>query len=502
MSDIVEQVARVASAHSHTVCILGDGPQADKYRQALDAHDVEFMDCTDIGQIPVFASVIIADMNCTTTYNVDEIILVHNYDTIRCTLIDPLNQLLPSSDPCPTTEYFGLHNNKLVRVGYGGVPDLEHDKYFVEVILGLFPELHQYQQHLGVVYAGGTPDHSVPNIAFELTLAHVKQMLQSGITHIVFYNGDEGFQTHSVLACQRVAEFLHDQVPANTFFYVTSCLEAQNSYNHLCIKHGFRCHMHMMSALRFETVIKSGLISNQGTLHIPDLQQVYVPKIRDKNFVCFNRVPRWHRIVLLYRMLQEDLVKDSFYSFSEQPWQNINWNLDPEIAEFFTKHADMFPMVLNRTPERDNPVNINIDDRHYHTESYFSLVCETMYHTLKGAQADMSYENGVFISEKLFKPLAFKHPFVLVGLPHTLEYLRGFGYKTFSPWINEDYDHIQDDYLRMDAIVAEIQRLCSQTPDQWLEWQHNIKHIVEHNHQWLVTDKDLRVTKNIEQYFA
>lgn len=74
------------------------------------------------------------------------------------------------------------------------------------------------------------------------------------------------------------------------------------------------------------------------------------------------------------------------------------------------------------------------NDRYFNPEWYsktsFSLVSETMVNP------------QLFISEKSFKPLAFKHPFIINGTPGTLAHLRSRGFETFDHIINESYDAI------------------------------------------------------------
>jgi hypothetical protein len=41
---------------------------------------------------------------------------------------------------------------------------------------------------------------------------------------------------------------------------------------------------------------------------------------------------------------------------------------------------------------------------------------------------------------------------------------------------------MEDNGDRLVAIVEEVARLNNNTPDQWIEWQNNIKEILEHNH--------------------
>ena len=78
-----------------------------------------------------------------------------------------------------------------------------------------------------------------------------------------------------------------------------------------------------------------------------------------------------------------------------------------------------------------------------------------------------------------------KHPFILVSTAHSLTYLKKLGYKSFSPYINEHYDTIEDDEERMNAVWAEVERLCAFTDAEWLEWQKGIVDIVNYNYDVL-----------------
>ena len=107
--------------------------------------------------------------------------------------------------------------------------------------------------------------------------------------------------------------------------------------------------------------------------------------------------------------------------------------------------------------------------------NYFSLITETNYFKNYG-QLD-----GHFLTEKTFKAISGKHPFILVGRPGLVESLRTLGYKSFAPHINESYDWIEDDELRLEAIMNEVERLCNFTDIEWMDFQTNVQSIVEHN---------------------
>ena len=158
------------------------------------------------------------------------------------------------------------------------------------------------------------------------------------------------------------------------------------------------------------------------------------------------------------------------------------------MVQTLTIHENEFPLVLNITKDRTNPIDLSVEDIVYHTDSYFSIVTETyFYHDYKkyDGMCWASYEDTLFISEKTYKAIAFKHPFIVLGFDGTLSYLRKIGYKTFHPYIDESYDQEYDDTKRLQMIVDEIVRLCRQSDEEWITWQNNIKDIVEHNYRIL-----------------
>lgn len=87
-------------------------------------------------------------------------------------------------------------------------------------------------------------------------------------------------------------------------------------------------------------------------------------------------------------------------------------------------------------------------------------------------------------SEKLYYNIYFKNPFVVFHNPNYLEQIKRFyGYKSFSPWIDESYDQIEDDLERYHAVVKEIKRICEMSDKEKTEFSENVKHICEHNYQ-------------------
>jgi hypothetical protein len=200
-------------------------------------------------------------------------------------------------------------------------------------------------------------------------------------------------------------------------------------------------------------------------------------------------------------MLSENLINDKcYYSFQDysQPTDDILISLlDEHYPNIKSNLAFIKTLQLNFDPTRTNPVNIIQDDLELYHNSYFSVITETIYYDSEYAfpktRCHVSpVESSTFITEKTIKCLALKHPFVMASVSGMLEGLRKRGYKTFHPFIDETYDTILDDDLRLQAIVQEVNRLSSQSDADWLEWTANIKDVVEYNHTHFFNQVDFR----------
>jgi hypothetical protein len=95
---------------------------------------------------------------------------------------------------------------------------------------------------------------------------------------------------------------------------------------------------------------------------------------------------------------------------------------------------------------------------------------------------ETNFFNGPrFLTEKIFKPVKYRHPFILASTPKSLEYIRSLGYKTFSPIFNEDYDLEENPCKRMMMIVTEIERLCNLSDDEWTSMLIELDKICDYN---------------------
>lgn len=103
-------------------------------------------------------------------------------------------------------------------------------------------------------------------------------------------------------------------------------------------------------------------------------------------------------------------------------------------------------------------------------DAYWHVVTETVFH-----------EQRLHLTEKIFKPIVSKQPFMLLAAPCNLEYLRSYGFETFTGIIDESYDFMTDDRARIDAVVKQLKWYCDLNDSDKRVLQQDMAPILEHN---------------------
>ena len=96
--------------------------------------------------------------------------------------------------------------------------------------------------------------------------------------------------------------------------------------------------------------------------------------------------------------------------------------------------------------DSDHSAIYNVED---FNKSAISVVLETV------------FDERIHLTEKILRPIACGHPFLLANGPGSLKYLRKYGFKTFHPYINESYDQEENNDIRLQMIGDEIERICN-----------------------------------------
>lgn len=106
-------------------------------------------------------------------------------------------------------------------------------------------------------------------------------------------------------------------------------------------------------------------------------------------------------------------------------------------------------------------------------DTYFSVVTETVF--------DYPYS---FRTEKIWKPIAIGHPWIVAANKGFLRDIKNLGFKTFGHLVNESYDCVDDNTERLERIADVIKTLCNEDLAKFLSaaqdvCKYNQQHLVE-----------------------
>lgn len=177
-----------------------------------------------------------------------------------------------------------------------------------------------------------------------------------------------------------------------------------------------------------------------------------------------------------------DMTNDQFKELIPDRLSHARHILDPWV--------EGIPYAIQPSKNYDHP-HYPLNLKYYCQKSDINIVLETH------PYAENKNEYISYLTEKTYKAILFKKPFILVSLQHTLKSLRQSGFKTFSPWIDESYDDIEDFDLRIEAVLAEIKRLSALPNEEMAKILQEINEIIEHNYKVLY---DLAYTPFPEEY--
>jgi hypothetical protein len=249
--------------------------------------------------------------------------------------------------------------------------------------------------------------------------------------------------------------FNNHNIPLNKIIYQVGAANAESLYNDFCVKNGI-AENNRMNVIFWDmvewnlSVFMNGKFKKLTTdKNIKDIKKI---------FLCFNRRYRTHRTKLLLLFKKFNLLNDSLYSM---PFYNpdnsgdsfvnqVDWSFAQKINISKEEVNDLFkmmPLIIDNEKDIMKMIGIaSSKTEHFYNQSLVAIVTETFFET-----------NIISITEKSYKPIYYKQPFITVGAPYSLEYLRKKGYKTFSRWWDESYDVIENH----DDRIIKIAEVCN-----------------------------------------
>lgn len=197
------------------------------------------------------------------------------------------------------------------------------------------------------------------------------------------------------------------------------------------------------------------------------------------DYVSYNRIinnDRSYRIYWVSKLAELGLLPNGQISFNVTDNQFDDWRdevADPntKLSEHARQHAERYLTNINRLviDKAELPGSASADIPR-EVDSLWNIVTETVF-----------YYDKLHLTEKIFKPIVSKQPFMLIAAPGNLEYLRSYGFKTFEGIIDESYDNIQDNDQRIDAVAEQLRWYCNLSKEEKSRVIERLAPIVDYN---------------------
>ena len=199
----------------------------------------------------------------------------------------------------------------------------------------------------------------------------------------------------------------------------------------------------------------------------------------EKKILCYNRRPHVHRKILVYEILNNPTILNNIilsYGGTTNKFHYTIHNFSEKIKNIdrAKKINEFFQTMEFEINVDDKNLELNqADDFDYfmHHKTFISLVSETNVNS-----------DNLFFSEKTYKPIIAKQPFIIYGNPNALKYLKTIGFKTFDKWIDESYDTEVNFERRLDMVIKLCEDISKMNVSELYRFREEMTDVLEHNY--------------------
>jgi hypothetical protein len=206
--------------------------------------------------------------------------------------------------------------------------------------------------------------------------------------------------------------------------------------------------------------------------------EAYNPVTGKGLFFC-GKGNKPHRIGLLKKFYETDTLHNL-------TWSYINTDVEKQQIknEFFSEYTDEDYIHFTQQCERVLDYTPEYDENSW-TFSHFGYPCDL--NLYKNTGFSIISETWVnfgthLMTEKTWRVISNKHPFIMVGSPYNVIKLKQLGFKTFNEYLTiPDYDTIDHLDDRLDAVVTNASNLRTLLEKKEPELMEQLKIDTEYN---------------------
>lgn len=269
-----------------------------------------------------------------------------------------------------------------------------------------------------------------------------------------------------------------NKIPDEKVYLIFSDFKLKENFEKLNVNYNIFDHNFYLKfkSHEFNKIIKEGL-ENTSTIVSKDdfINNINLDK---KDFLLLTRHFKLHRIALLSQLHKLGL-ENNLISWDKSYY---NHSIVEELLKF-DENNDFIDLIKNTSKTIDvddltKIMGIGFENKEMYLNTYLSIVTESIFF-----QYDVNFPSG-FLSEKIWKPIGHCQPFILAGPSKSLQYIKEkYGFKTFHPFIDETYDTVDNDMVRLNLIKKEIEKFSLKTKEEKIQFLNDVKDICIFNQE-------------------
>lgn len=339
---------------------------------------------------------------------------------------------------------------------------------------------------------------------------------------VIVYDGDEGVSQYMLTALGHMMPYLGDDT--TQFAYITGAFNSQRT----------------VSAIKYEMPKNAQGVrvfcSNTWEGSCAELAEssyiIRKDQPKQKDYMSFNKNLRDYRLLFLGLLKYYNLFSRGHVSYGPNIDDDIIYNMDNFVDGLLkNKHGAYWKTMWNKRTlnhsligwqtlhepklrlhseddedfwESPNAVDLSHSqhqqDKLLYEAVHYFVITETAFCTTNPCP-DIVSADCHFLTEKTYRHIGLRMPFILLSRPGQLAMLRNAGYQTFHPYIDENYDTLDNDQERMLAVIKEMKRLASFNDAQWNQWHEVVDKITEFNYNVLKskTPEIVEITEELNE---
>jgi hypothetical protein len=208
-----------------------------------------------------------------------------------------------------------------------------------------------------------------------------------------------------------------------------------------------------------------------------------IPRARDRaptcTFMSPNRIvagKRDHRVLFLYNVFKQKLDHNWISAPRVCSYENV------DISVIANKYSNTYPDITQVFESAELPKLFPGEATQQMTSCWLTNFAEAADSLIYVPTETVYFGQRLHITEKTFKAIVLEMPFVLMAPAHSLEYMRRYGFKTFSDVFDESYDQETDDIRRVECVVNLLKDLDNLSITERQQIHRACLPAVEHNY--------------------